>query len=44
MLLIAVQSFKNYDKRDDFDFDMVHFLFLDGNIPVLPLRALHFST
>ena len=22
-----------YDKRDDFDFDIVNFLFLDGNVP-----------
>ena len=22
-----------YDKRDDFDFDIVNFPFLDGNIP-----------
>ena len=26
-------SFKIYDKRDDFDFDIVNFPFLDGNIP-----------
>ena len=26
--------FKNYDKHDDFDFDMLNFLlFLDGNVP-----------
>ena len=24
---------KIYDKRDDFDFDIVNFAFLDGNIP-----------
>ena len=26
-------SFKIYDKRDDFDFDIVNFLFLDGDVP-----------
>ena len=26
-------SSKVYDKRDDFDFDIVNFPFLDGNVP-----------
>ena len=26
-------SYKIYDKRDDFDFDMVNFPFLDGDVP-----------
>ena len=26
-------SSKIYDKRDDFDFDIVNFSFLDGNVP-----------
>ena len=26
-------SSKNYDKRDDFDFDIVNFPFLDGDVP-----------
>ena len=26
-------SFKIYDKRDDFNFDIVNFPFLDGNVP-----------
>ena len=25
---------KNYDKRDDFDFDIVNFPFLDGDVPL----------
>ena len=29
-------SSKIYDKRDDFDFDIVNFPFLDGDIPCLP--------
>ena len=28
-------SSKIYDKRDDFDFDIVNFPFLDGNVPRL---------
>ena len=26
-------SFKIYDKRDDFDFDIVYFPFMDGDVP-----------
>ena len=26
-------SYKIYDKRDDFDFDIVNFQFLDGDVP-----------
>ena len=29
-------SIKIYDKRDDFDFDIVNFLFLDGDFPGVP--------
>ena len=29
-------SSKIYDKRDDFDFDIVNFPFLDGNVPRSP--------
>ena len=29
-------STKNYDKRDDFDFDTVNFPFLDGDVPGVP--------
>ena len=28
---------KIYDKRDDFDFDIVNFPFLDGDVHVVPL-------
>ena len=28
-----IVSTKIYDKRDDFDFDIVNILFLDGNVP-----------
>ena len=39
-------SSKIYDKRDDFDFDIVNFPFLDGDVrsPFYLLRGLHFST
>ena len=29
-------STKLYDKRDDFDFDIVNFPFLDGDVPGVP--------
>ena len=29
-------SSKMYDKRDDFDFDIVNFPFLDGDVPRRP--------
>ena len=35
-------SSKIYDKRNDFDFDIVNFPFLDGDIPVLPLTGFIF--
>ena len=37
----AFVSSKNYDKRDDFDFDIVHFPFLDGD-PLLHLTVFTF--
>ena len=30
------------DKRDDFDFDIVNFPFLDRDVPVLPLTVFTF--
>ena len=35
-------SSKIYDKRDDFDFDIVLFLFWTGKFPVLPLTVFTF--
>ena len=32
-----------YDKRDDFDFDIVNFPFLDGNIPRAPSYGVYIS-
>ena len=36
-------SSKVHDKRDDFDFDIVNFTLLDGDVPRYLLRGLHFS-
>ena len=36
-------SSKIYDKRDDFDFDIVNFPFLDGNIPRAPSYGFYIS-
>ena len=36
-------SSKIYDKRDDFDFDIVNFPFLDGDVPRRPLYGVYFS-
>ena len=35
-------SAKIYDKRDDFHFDKVSFPFVDGDVPLLPLKGLTF--
>ena len=36
-------SSKIYDKRDDFDFDIVNFLFLDADVPRRPSYGVYFS-
>ena len=36
-------SFKIYDKRDDFDFDIVNFPFLDGDVQSRPAYGVYFS-
>ena len=36
-------SSKIYDKRDDFDFDIVNFPFLDGDVPVRPAYGMYIS-
>ena len=36
-------SSKNYDKRDDFDFDIVTFPFLDGDVPRRPSYGVYIS-
>ena len=34
---------KIYDKRDDLDFDIVNFLFLDGDVPRLTSYGVYIS-
>ena len=36
-------SSKIYDKRDDFDFDIVDFTFLDGDVPCSPSNGVYIS-
>ena len=36
-------STKIYDKRDDFDFDIVNFPFLDGDVPRRKSYSVHIS-
>ena len=36
-------SSKNYDKCDDFDFDIVNFPFLDGDVPCRPSYGVYIS-
>ena len=36
-------SYKIYDKRDDFDFDIVNFPFLDGDVPRRPSYGIYIS-
>ena len=36
-------SSKIYDKRDDFDFDIVNFPFLDGDVPRRPSDGVYIS-
>ena len=36
-------SSKIYDKRDDFDFDIVNYPFLDGDVPRRPSYGVYFS-
>ena len=35
--------YRNYDKRDDFDFDIVNFPFLDGDVPRRPSYGVYIS-
>ena len=36
-------SSKIYDRRDDFDFDIVNFPFLDGDVPRCPSYGVYIS-
>ena len=39
----GIVSTKIYDKRDDFDFDIVNFPFLDGDVPRRPSYGVYIS-
>ena len=42
-ILNGFVSSKIYDKRDEFDFDIVNFLFLDGDVPRRPCHGVYIS-
>ena len=39
----SIVSSKIYDKRDDFNFEMVNFPFLDGDFPCSPSYGVYIS-
>ena len=39
-----IVSSKIFDKRNNFEFDIVNFLSLDMDVSLLPLTVLHFAT
>ena len=39
----GIVSFKIYDKRDEFDFEIVNFPFLDEDVPRSPSYGLYIS-
>ena len=39
----GIVSSKIYDKRDDFTFEIVNFLFLDGDVPCPPSYGVYIS-
>ena len=42
-ILDDLDGSKIYDKRDDFDFDIVNFQFLDGDVPRITSYGVHIS-
>ena len=40
---LSCYSYKMYDKRDDFDLDIVNFPFLDGDVPRRPSNGVYIS-
>ena len=38
-----IVSSRIYDKRDDFNFELVNFPFLDGNVPLSPSYGVYIS-
>ena len=39
----GIVSFKIYDKRDDFNFEIINFSFLDGDVPRSPSYGVYIS-
>ena len=39
----SIVSSKNYDKQDDFNFEIVNFPFLDGDVPHSPSYGVYIS-
>ena len=39
----GIASFKIYDKRDDFNFEIINFPFLDVDVPRFPFYGVYFS-
>ena len=39
----GILSSKIYDKRDDFDLDIVNYIFLDGDVPRRPSYGVYIS-
>ena len=42
-ITIGIVSSKIYDKRDDFNFEIVNFPFLDGDVPHSPFYGVYIS-
>ena len=42
-IINGTDSSKNYDKRDDFNFEIVNFPFLDGDVPRSPSNGVYIS-
>ena len=42
-IINGIVSSKNYDKRDDFNFEIVNFPFLDGDVPRSPSYGVYIS-
>ena len=40
---MVLSRLKIYDKRDDFDFDIVNFPFLDGDVPRSASKGVYIS-
>ena len=43
MSILVLHSSKIYDKQDNFNFEIVNFLFLDGDVPRSPFYGVYIS-